>query len=86
MSVLSPHSHLTVHHARAVKLGQQIFHLIVFLAVFLYVSMVTGDVGSQDIPHEERQAALLTVTVFLQDIINSIIIIRASVVSCVCWL
>lgn len=42
--IFSPHSHLTVHHTREVELSQQILHLVVFLAVLLYISMVTRDV------------------------------------------
>lgn len=62
----SPHSHLAVHHTRKVKLGQQVLHLVVFLTVLLHVSVVTGDVRAQHIPHQEGQATLLTVTVFLR--------------------
>lgn len=61
----SPHSHLAVHHTREIKLCQQILHLVVFLTVLLYVSMVTGDIWAQHIPHQEGQTALLTFTVFL---------------------
>lgn len=68
--VLSPYSHLTVHHTWVVKLSQQILHLVVFLAVFLYVSMVTRDVGAKHVLHQEGQAALLTFTVFLKDTIK----------------
>lgn len=66
--VLSPYSHLTVHHTWVVKLSQQILHLVVFLAVFFYVSMVTRDVGAKHVLHQEGQTALLTFTVFLKDI------------------
>lgn len=62
----SPHSHLAVHHTRKVKLGQQVLHLVVFLTVLLHISVVTRDVLAQHIPHQEGQAALLTVTVFLR--------------------
>lgn len=72
--VFSPHSHLTVHHAREVKLSQQILHLVVFLAVLLHVSMVTRDVWAQHVPHEEGQTALLTITVFLKDINNKLLL------------
>lgn len=71
--VFSPYSHLTVHHARKVKLGQQVLHLVVLLAVLLHVSMVTGDVRPQHIPHQQGQAALLAVTVFLYNGIISIL-------------
>ena len=71
--VCSPHSHLTVHHTREVELGQQILHLVVLLAILFYVSMVTGDVRAQHVPHQEGQAALLTITVFLQDINNKLL-------------
>ena len=72
--VFSPHSHLTVHHTREVELSQQILHLVVFLAVLLYISMVTRDIGAQHVPHQERQTALLTFTVFLKDIINMLLV------------
>lgn len=71
--VFSPHSHLTVHHTWEVKLGQQILHLVVFLAVLLHVSMVTRDVRAQHVPHQEGQTALLTITVFLKDITNKLL-------------
>lgn len=64
----SPHSHLTVHHTREIKVGQQILHLVVFLAILLYVAMVTRDIRAQHIPHQEGQTALLTIAVFLKDI------------------
>lgn len=67
--VVSPYSHLTVHHTWKVKLSKQILHLVVFLAILLNISMVTRDVGAQYIPHQEGQAALLTFTVFLNNII-----------------
>lgn len=71
--VSSPHSHLTVHHTGEIKLGQQILHLVVFLAVLLYVSMVTGDVRAKHVPHQEGQTTLLTVTVFLKDISKNLL-------------
>ena len=73
--VSSPHSHLTVHHTREVELGQQILHLVVLLAVLLYVSMVTRNVRAQHVPHQEGQAALLTITVFLQDTNNKLFLL-----------
>lgn len=65
--VFSPYSHLTVHHTRKVKLSQQILHLVVLLPVLLYISVVAGDKRTEHILHQEGQAALLAVTVFLKD-------------------
>lgn len=65
--VPSPYAHLTVHHTWGVKLSQQILHLVVFLAILLYVSMVTRDVRTKHIIHQQGQAALLAFTVFLKN-------------------
>lgn len=63
----SPDTHLAVHHAGRVEGGQKVVHLVVALSVLHHVPVVGGHEGLQHVGHQPVQAALLTLTVLLQD-------------------
>lgn len=62
-----PAAHLAVHDGGALKIRQEIFHLVEGLAIPLHHAIVGGHERPQGVIHQLLQAALLTLTETLED-------------------
>lgn len=62
-----PAAHLAVHDRGALKVGQEVFHLVEGLAIPLHHAIISGHERPQGVSHQQLQAALLTLAETFQN-------------------